>query len=240
MSLVIVPTPIGNLDDITFRAVQELKSADLVACEDTRVTRKLASRYGVTAPLTAYHEHNERTAAPRLLKRLLDGDTIALVSDAGTPLVSDPGYRLVKAAIDAGIDVIALPGPSAVITALSVSGLPVHAFSFLGYPPRKPGKLRNFLLKHASFDGTLIFFEAPRRVASLLSVAADVFGDVPGSLCREMTKLHEEVRRGPLSLLVASCRDNPPIGECTVLIAPHATGSFPASSEVSSVQGPSL
>jgi 16S rRNA (cytidine1402-2'-O)-methyltransferase len=223
LPLVIVPTPIGNLTDITFRAVDALKNADIIACEDTRTTMILLDRYGIKKPLTAYHEHNERAAAKRLLSLLREGKTVALVSDAGTPLISDPGYHLLHAAIDAGVKVEALPGANTVTTAVAVAGLPVHAFAFLGYPPRKPGKLRNFLSKHAGFEGTLVFFEAPERVAGLLEGAAEVFGgDAPAALCRELTKVFEEVKRGTAKALAETCRATPPRGECTVLVFPDA------------------
>lgn len=223
LPLVIVPTPIGNLADVTFRAVDALRSADVIACEDTRTTSVLLNRYGIQKPLTAYHEHNERAAAKRLLSLLQEGKTVALVSDAGTPLISDPGYHLLHAAIDAGVKVEVLPGANAVTTAVATAGLPVHAFAFLGYPPRKPGKLRNFLKKHAGFDGTLVFFEAPERVAGLLEGAAETFGGhVRAALCRELTKVFEEVKRGTAQALAEACRAAPPRGECTVLIFPDA------------------
>jgi len=223
LPLVIVPTPIGNLEDITYRAVEALKRADIIACEDTRTTSKLLQRYGIDKPLTPYHEHNERAAAKRLLGVLLEGRTIALVSDAGTPLISDPGYHLVQEALNAGVKVETLPGANAVTTALSASGLPVHAFAFLGFPPRKPGKLRNFLKKHADFEGTLIFYEAPERVAGLFAAAAEIFGgDAPAALCRELTKLYEEVVRGTAESLAKAYENTPPRGECTVLVFPAA------------------
>ncbi|HHN46311.1 MAG TPA: rRNA small subunit methyltransferase 1, partial [Planctomycetes bacterium] len=156
LPLLVVATPIGNLDDITLRAISALRNADVVACEDTRHTRRLLERHGIAAPMTPYHEHNERAAAGKLLDILLRNKTVALVTNAGTPLVSDPGYRLVRAALDAGVKVEAIPGPSALTAAMSISGLPVHSFTFLGFPPRKPGKLRNFLSRHAHFEGTLV------------------------------------------------------------------------------------
>ncbi len=192
MPLVIVPTPIGNLEDITLRALRILSEADLVACEDTRRTGRLLAHYGIKKPLLAYHEHNEDRLAPELAGRART-EKVALVSDAGTPLVSDPGYRLLRACIEAGVEVEALPGPSAVMTALVVSGLPADEVVFLGFLPRK-GRERKELLERISGEpSTFVLFESPNRLAKTLE---ELPGETPVAICRELTKLHEEVFRG--------------------------------------------
>jgi 16S rRNA (cytidine1402-2'-O)-methyltransferase len=192
MGLVVVPTPIGNLEDITLRALRVLGEADLVACEDTRRTGRLLAHHGIRNRLVAYHEHNEERLAPELAERARTQE-IVLVSDAGTPLVSDPGYRLVSACIEEGVGVEVLPGPSAPITALVVSGLPADTVVFLGFLPRK-GKERTELLARISDEGsTFVLFESPRRLAKTLG---DLPAETPVAVCRELTKLHEEVFRG--------------------------------------------
>jgi 16S rRNA (cytidine1402-2'-O)-methyltransferase len=194
--LYVVATPIGNLEDITYRAVRILREAGAIACEDTRQTRKLLEHFGIQKPTISYHEHNEAERAGELIERLRAGETIALVSDAGVPLVSDPGYRLVRAAVEAGIAVEPIPGPSAVLAALSASGLPTDAFHFGGFLPSKPGQRIHALEKLAEEQATLIFFEAPHRAVEALEAIAQVLGPRPVVLARELTKLHEEFLRG--------------------------------------------
>ena len=193
MSLGVCPTPIGNLEDVTLRVLSALREADVVACEDTRRTRTLLERYGVTATLVSYHEHNETARASELVERMRDGQTVALVSDAGMPLVSDPGYVLVQACIAAGMPVEVLPGPSAAIAALVASGLPADQWRFSGFLPRKAGELRRALADTAV---TLVAFESPRRVPATLEVLAELDPERPAVVCRELTKVHEEVVRG--------------------------------------------
>ena len=217
-ALYLVATPNGNLGDISARALQVLAEADVVLAEDTRHTRKLFSRFGLRGPLQPYHEHNESEATPGVIERLRSGDAVALVSDAGTPAISDPGYRLVRAAIDADVTVIPVPGPSAPIAALIASGLPTHRFAFVGYPPRATGERNRFLEGLAEFQGTLILLESPRRLRSMLRDAAEVLGaDRRAAIGREITKAHEEFLRGTLAELVERL-DTPPRGEVTVCI----------------------
>jgi 16S rRNA (cytidine1402-2'-O)-methyltransferase len=223
--LYVVATPIGNLEDITYRAVRILGEADLIACEDTRETRKLLDHYSIHKPTISYHEHNEIERAPELAARLLAGDTIALVSDAGMPLVSDPGYRLVRAAIAEGLPVTALPGANAAVTALVLSGLPPAPFLFLGFPPPKSaarraefGKLR--AAEQAGLSATLIWYEAPHRLAETLADLAQSFGDRPAAVARELTKRFEEVARGTLPELAARYAGETARGEITLLVGP--------------------
>jgi 16S rRNA (cytidine1402-2'-O)-methyltransferase len=219
--LYLVATPIGNLGDITLRALQALAGADLIACEDTRVTRKLLDRYAIATPLTPYHEHNAAKARPVLLRRLADGAAVALVSDAGTPLISDPGFKLVRAAQDAGHLVTALPGPSAVLTALTVAGLPTDQFFFAGFLPPKAAARRTRIAELARVAGTLVLFESgPRIAASLADLAAGLGANREAALCRELTKLHEEIRRGQLERLAQTCAADELRGEFVVVIAP--------------------
>ena len=203
MPLLVVATPIGNLDDLSPRARQALASADLVACEDTRRTGRLMAHTGDRRPLLSFHDHNERRRLPRLLEELEAGHTVALVSDAGTPLLSDPGYPLVREAIRRGHRVVAIPGPSAALAALVVSGLPPHPFTFLGVPPPKRGKRRTFFERFAGLDHTLVWFESPHRIVASLADALAVLGDRPAAVGRELTKLHEEVVRGTLAEVLA-------------------------------------
>src|SRR6266550_2690181 len=191
--LVVCPTPIGNLEDVTLRVLSALREADVVACEDTRRTRTLLGRYGVSAPLVSYHEHNEERRSVELVSRMRAGETVALVSDAGMPLVSDPGYVLVRACVAAGLSVEVLPGPSAALAALVASGLAADSWRFVGFLPRKRGELRRRL---SSAGPTLVAFESPRRVPATLAVLAEVDPLRPVALCRELTKVHEEVVRG--------------------------------------------
>ncbi|HTV69031.1 MAG TPA: 16S rRNA (cytidine(1402)-2'-O)-methyltransferase [Rhizobiaceae bacterium] len=222
-ALHVVATPIGNLGDITLRALETLAAADLIACEDTRVTRVLLDRYGIKTRLFAYHEHNEAEAAPRLIAMIGEGNSIALVSDAGTPLVSDPGYRLVGRAIEAGLRVVPIPGPSAVLAALTASGLPSDSFLFAGFLPVKDGQRRTRLQALKTVPATLVFFESPRRLADTLSAMADVLGERHAAIGRELTKTFEEMRRGSLTDLAAHYADaDTPKGEVVICVGPPA------------------
>jgi 16S rRNA (cytidine1402-2'-O)-methyltransferase len=202
-SLVLVGTPIGNLADLSPRAAEALRAADLVACEDTRRTGRLLAGLGLDRPLLSLHEHNERQRLPQVLARLEEGATVALASDAGTPLLSDPGYLLVREAAARGVRVEAVPGPSAVLAALVASALPPYPFTFAGFPPPKGGKRRGFYRRLADFDHTVVVFESPHRLLASLDDALAELGDRPAAVCRELTKLHEEILRGPLSELRA-------------------------------------
>jgi 16S rRNA (cytidine1402-2'-O)-methyltransferase len=220
----IVSTPIGNLGDITLRALATLAGADLIACEDTRVTRKLIDRYVIATPLTPYHDHNAAAARPKLLQRLADGAAIALVSDAGTPLLSDPGFKLVRAAQEAGHSVTALPGASAPLAALVLAGLPTDAFFFAGFLPAKQGARRARIAELAAIPATLVLFETAPRIAAALGDLAAGLGDREAAVCRELTKLHEEVRRGDLAALAQSFGTADTRGEIVLVIAPPAAG----------------
>ena len=219
--LYVVATPIGNLGDISLRALETLAAADLIACEDTRVTARLLDRYGIRTPLTPYHDHNAATARPKILARLRDGAAVALVSDAGTPLVSDPGYRLVRAAQDADIPITAVPGPSAVLAALAVAGLPTDRFFFEGFLPAKDAARRARIAELARIPATLVLFETGPRVAAALAALSAGLGDRPTAVCRELTKLHEEVRRDGLATLAASYAEGGETrGEFVLVVAP--------------------
>jgi 16S rRNA (cytidine1402-2'-O)-methyltransferase len=218
--LYLVATPIGNLEDITLRALRILKEVDQIACEDTRHTLKLLNHFEIQKPLVSYHEHNELTRAPELVLAMEKGSFIALVSDAGMPLVSDPGHRLVALAIRHHIPVVPIPGPSALLTALSASGLPNEEFLFLGFLPQRSGE-RQRALEHLRIeDRTLIFYETPHRIADTVGDALASLGDRPACLAREVTKLHEEFRRGRLSELLESLEEHPAKGEITLIIGP--------------------
>jgi len=218
-TLYIVATPIGNLEDITYRAVRILGEVDQIACEDTRQTRKLLERYGISKPLISYHEHNERTRAQELLRDLLAGKNIALVSDAGTPLIADPGYRLVTEARTQGIPVVPIPGPSALVAALSVSGLPTDAVHFGGFLPARKTQRRKLLEELKSSPATLVFYEAPHRILESLDDVAELLGPRPVTLARELTKIHEEFLHGTASELKTGLAGRPAIkGEITLLI----------------------
>jgi 16S rRNA (cytidine1402-2'-O)-methyltransferase len=215
--LVVCPTPIGNLEDVTLRVLSALREADLVACEDTRRTRTLLDRYGVKAKLVSYHEHNEDKRSAELVKRMGEGATVALVSDAGMPLVSDPGYVLVRACVAAGLEVEVLPGPSAALAALVASALPSDRWRFAGFLPRKRGDLKRALSEPG---GTLVAFEAPGRVPATLKVLAELDPDRDVAVCRELTKVHEEVVRGSATELAERYADAPPKGEVVLVIGP--------------------
>jgi 16S rRNA (cytidine1402-2'-O)-methyltransferase len=220
--LVVCPTPIGNLEDVTLRVLSALREADVVACEDTRRTRVLLDRYGVKAKLVSYHEHNEQARASELVGRMREGAVVALVSDAGMPLVSDPGYVLVRGCVAAGLPVEVLPGPSAAITALVASGLPADRWHFQGFLPRKKGELRE-VLSHG--DGTLVAFESPRRLPGTLALLAELDPERETVVCRELTKAYEEIVRGSAAELAARYADNPPKGEIVLVVAPPATSA---------------
>jgi 16S rRNA (cytidine1402-2'-O)-methyltransferase len=219
--LYLVATPIGNLADITLRALDMLRAADRICAEDTRVTHRLLARYGIKKPLEPYHDHNAEAVRPKILAALRRGERVALVSDAGTPLVSDPGYKLVRAAIAEGIAVSAAPGPSAALAALILSGLPPDVFLFAGFLPPRPAARRRALEAYKGLAATLVFFEGPSRLAAALADMAELFGDRPAAVARELTKLHEEVRRGRLAALAAHYRESgPPRGETVIVVGP--------------------
>jgi 16S rRNA (cytidine1402-2'-O)-methyltransferase len=228
----IVATPIGNLGDVTLRALAALAGADLIACEDTRVTRKLLDRYGIRTPLTPYHDHNAAEARPKLLRRLGEGAALVLVSDAGTPLVSDPGYKLVREAQQAAHSVTALPGASAVLAALAVAGLPTDQFLFAGFLPPKTGARRARIAELARIPATLVLFETgPRIAATLADLAAGLGRQRDAALCRELTKLHEEVRRGDLATLAEHYATEEPRGEIVLVIGPPAAAEQPSAED---------
>ena len=219
--LLLVVTPIGNLEDITFRALRTLKEADLIACEDTRRTQQLLNHYSIKTPTISYHEHNELTRAPELVLQLEEGSHIALVSDAGMPVISDPGHRLVSLAIRHNIPVVPIPGASAIVAALSAAGLPVDKFRFLGFLPSKKGQRRKALEEMKGVSKTLVFYEAPHRLVDMLADLRDVLGDPPVVVAREVTKVHEEFLRGTASEVLGRLKKKPVKGEVTVLTAPQ-------------------
>jgi len=217
--LYLVPTPIGNLGDITLRALEVLREADLVACEDSRRTGQLLKQYEIAGKrLMRFFEHNEEKALPRLLEALRAGQTVALVTDGGMPGLSDPGFRAVRAVREAELPLTVLPGPSAAPAALVASGLPVASFTFLGFPPRKAGKLRAVFEAEAEARHTLVLYESPHRLAKCLAAAREVLGERRAAVCRELSKLHEEVRRGTLGELQALYESAKPKGEITLVI----------------------
>src|SRR5437773_6683095 len=222
----LVATPIGNLGDITLRALQTLAGVDVIACEDTRISRRLTERYASSAQLKPYHEHNAALARPKILERLAQGASIALVSDAGTPLISDPGFKLVREVCAAGHKVIALPGPSAVLSALSVAALPTDRFFFEGFLPTKETARRARLAELKRIDATLVMFESGNRVQDTLRDLADIMGPRDAAICREMTKMHEDVRRAPLSQLADAADTLETRGEFVLVIGPPAAGAL--------------
>lgn len=233
-ALYLVATPIGNLADITLRALETLAAADLLACEDTRVTRVLLDRYGIKQRPTPYHEHNAAEAGPRLIEALASGRSVALVSDAGTPLVSDPGFRLVTQALEAGIRVVPIPGASAVLAALTASGLPSDAFLFAGFLPVKDGQRRARLDELKSVPATLVFFELPRRLADTLTAMAGVLGETrAAAIGRELTKTFEEMRTGTLGALAAHYAEaDTPKGEVVVCVGPPTAAAETAPEDI--------
>ena len=230
-TLYLVATPIGNLADITHRALQILKDVDLIACEDTRHTHKLLQHYGITTKTISYHEHNEQQRAAQLIDSLKQGSNIAVVSDAGTPSISDPGFRLVRAAIENEIPVVPVPGPSALISALIAAGLPTDEFFFAGFLPSRTNARRARLGELQSVPGTLIFYEAPHRLATTLKDAHEILGEREAVVARELTKLHEEIRRGRLSELTQHYQSEEPRGEIVVLIDRNKIGETTTQSE---------
>lgn len=233
--LYLVATPIGNLRDITLRALDTLADVDLIACEDTRVTAKLLTAHGISTPMTAYHEHNAARARPRLLARLAEGTRVALVSDAGTPLISDPGFKLVAGCRERAIPVTALPGASAVLTALTLSGLPTDSFHFAGFLPARTKARRDALTALADIEATLVLFESGPRLAKLLADATEILGARNAAVCRELTKLHEDVVTGDLHFLSDRyAAEGAPRGEIVVIIAP------PAAAEKTPISGEAL
>jgi 16S rRNA (cytidine1402-2'-O)-methyltransferase len=227
-SLYVIATPIGNLEDITLRALRLLGEVDLIACEDTRHTRKLLAHYQISRPTVSYHEHNERERTAELIARLKAGLSIALVSDAGTPLVSDPGYALVQEAIAQAIQVVPVPGASALVAALAASGLPTGEFHFAGFLPSKASQRRARLGELAEINATLIFYEAPHRIKATLADARAALGNRRCAVARELTKLHEEFLRGSLDEVHAAMQPNDVRGELVLLIAPLMAGDAEA------------
>ena len=235
-ALYLVATPIGNLGDITLRALETLAGADVLACEDTRVTRVLLDRYGIQNRPFAYHEYNANEAGPKLIAALEAGRSVALVSDAGTPLVSDPGYRLGQMAIEAGLRVVPIPGASAPLAALVGSGLPNDAFLFAGFLPVKDKARRERLAELSDAPATLIFFESPHRIGDTLAAAAGELGpDRPAAVCRELTKTFEEFRRGPLGALAADYADRTVKGEVVLVVGPPLEKPAPEAGEIDAI-----
>ncbi len=227
MALFLVSTPIGNLEDITLRALSVLKSVDLIACEDTRHTRRLLDHFGISKPTISYHEHNEQARAQELVQRLASGESIAIVTDAGTPGISDPAYRIVLAAIEHGIAVVPIPGAVALVAGLVASGLPTDSFLFAGFLPVKKMARRTKLEELKAERATLVFYEAPHRIRETLADTLEVLGDRHASLARELTKLHEQFIRGKLSELVAHFDAHQPRGEMTLVIAGSGNDNLP-------------
>jgi 16S rRNA (cytidine1402-2'-O)-methyltransferase len=226
--LYLVATPIGNLEDITLRALNTLRAVDLIASEDTRKTGLLLKHFDIKKPQISFHEYNEQQAGARIISLLRQGKSVALVTNAGTPGISDPGFTLVRRAIEAELAVTMIPGPAALIMAVVLSGLPVHSFTFRGFPPRKPGPRRRFLEVDKEAPHTLIFYESPYRLAAFLEDALAVFGDRQAALANDLTKLFERIERGPLSSLLASVAQSQPKGEYIVVIAGAGkTGNTP-------------
>ena len=233
----LVSTPIGNLQDLSGRAIAALRAADTILCEDTRVTARLCAVFGITATLLALHDHNEEGRIPQVLRRLAEGRRVALGSDAGTPLVSDPGYRLVRAVLEAGLPVGAVPGPNAALLALTLSGLPPHPFLFIGFLPPKGAARRAALARlraaeRAGLTATLLFHESPHRLAEALADLADLLGPRPAAVARELTKRFEEVVRATLPELAARYAETPPRGEITLVVGPPPLEAAPAEADL--------
>jgi 16S rRNA (cytidine1402-2'-O)-methyltransferase len=221
--LYLVATPIGNLGDISFRAVETLKGADLIACEDTRQSLVLLNHYGIKKQLISFHEHNEEGSGNRIIGLLKDGKSVAVISDGGTPGISDPGYTVVRRAIEENLPVTMIPGPSAVSMAVVLSGLPVHSFVYRGFPPHKSGARKKFIEADKNCPYTLVYYESVYRIDKFLADALAVFGDRPACVCNDLTKLYEKVERGPLSQVAESVSKGKHKGEFTVVIAGAAT-----------------
>jgi 16S rRNA (cytidine1402-2'-O)-methyltransferase len=222
--LYLVATPIGNLGDITLRALDTLRQVDLVASEDTRKTGVLLKHYSISKPQLSFHEHNEERAGQKIMALLEQGQSVALVTNAGTPGVSDPGFSLVRRAIQAGVEVTMIPGANAVVMAVVLSGLPLHSFTFRGFPPRKPGPRRRFLQVDVDSPHTLVFYESPYRLKAFLADALAVLGDRPAALANDLTKMFEAVQRGVLSELISQLDQTEPRGEYTVVIGGKGEG----------------
>ncbi len=216
--LFVVATPIGNMEDMTFRALKVLKGVDLVAAEDTRVAKKLLSHFGISRPVESCFEHNEREKAPMLVAKMLEGANVALISDAGTPAISDPGYRLVRLAAENSIPIEPIPGPSALAAALSISGLPTDRFTFLGFAPSAEGQRKRFFLSLRGGPHTYVLYESPKRIKETLASALEFLGDIEAALVREMTKRFEEVLRGRLGAIIAKLKDREVKGELTLIL----------------------
>ncbi|HXJ00577.1 MAG TPA: 16S rRNA (cytidine(1402)-2'-O)-methyltransferase [Micropepsaceae bacterium] len=238
--LYVTATPIGNAADLTLRALTVLKHCDTIVAEDTRVTSRLLALYGISRPLLVYNDHNGASMRPKLLAKLRAGARLALVSDAGTPLVSDPGHRLVRAALEEGLPVFPIPGASAVLAGLTVSGLPSDRFFFAGFLPPKSGERRSRIESLKAVPATLIFFESANRLAESLGEMADILGPRDAAVARELTKLHEEVRRGTLGQLAKSYADTPPRGEIVVLVGPPAAEEAPDAARIDALLGQAL
>ena len=243
--LVLVSTPIGNLQDLSPRAISALRAADTLLCEDTRVSSRLCAVFGITATLLALHDHNEQARIPQVLRLLAEGRRVALVSDAGTPLVSDPGYRLVRAVLEAGLSVAAVPGPNAALMALTLSGLPPQPFLFVGFLPPKGAARRVVLARlraaeRAGLAATLLFHESPHRLAEALADLADLLGPRPAAVARELTKRFEEVVRGTLSELAARYAEAPPRGEITLVVGPPPAEGAPVEADLDALLGAAL
>lgn len=224
LNLYVVATPIGNLKDISLRALEVLRKVDYILCEDTRRARKLKTHYSFPAKLVSFHEHNEQSRTPRVLRLMQEGKNFALISDAGTPLISDPGTTLIQKVIEAGLPFTYIPGPNAVIAALVLSGFPAEPFSFHGFLPVKKGAREDFLRALPSLlSQTIVLFESPERVFSLVREIGEFLGDRPVAICRELTKVHEEVLRGTVSQLLPQLADRELVGEFTIVIAPGQT-----------------
>jgi 16S rRNA (cytidine1402-2'-O)-methyltransferase len=217
-TLYLVATPLGNLGDITYRAVEVLKSVDLIACEDTRTSRTLLQHYQISKPLVAYHNFNERQASEKIISRIQTGESVAVISDAGTPSISDPGFVIMRAAVEAGIRIEAIPGPAAVVTALALSGLPTDAFIFYGFLPPKAGKRRQIIESLADRRETLVFYESPYKIGKLIALLHEVLGARKVALCRELTKKFEEVIRTDLADLAKQLKDRKLKGEITLVV----------------------
>jgi 16S rRNA (cytidine1402-2'-O)-methyltransferase len=222
--LYLVATPIGNLGDITLRALETLSKVDLIASEDTRKTGRLLKHFNIDKPQISFHEHNEARVGAKIIELIEQGKSVALVTNAGTPGISDPGFTLVRRAITAEIDVTVIPGPSAFVMALVLSGLPVHSFTFRGFPPHKPTARRKFLKVDQDSPHTLIFYESPYRLEAFLADALEIFGDRKAALANDLTKMYETAQRGTLSELLNSFKDAKPRGEYTVVIASATSG----------------
>jgi 16S rRNA (cytidine1402-2'-O)-methyltransferase len=232
--LYVVGTPIGNLEDVTLRALRILKEVDLIACEDTRWSNKMLDHYGIKTPTISYHGHNEMVRAQELLARLEEGTSIALVTDAGTPVISDPGFQLIRLAIRREIPIVPVPGPSALVVALAAAGLPADKFLFVGFLPAKTLARRRALVEMKSVSETLVLFEAPHRIIEMLEDAREVLGDREAVLAREVTKIHEEFVRGSISHIRDQLKKTPPKGEITVVIGPRNSGESSGAPETSS------